>query len=434
MGADGAATNPLDNHDVFKITPTVIGVSAGSVTVGPCSLTLALTIDQVGTQPGYGYLMVSRQVKGAGEFLDDGFGLFSVLDSLAGPTPSAPEVDVEWKVLSQHACSDNFGNHVAKVYYCVQVTIGNNSAHSLQLAGIGFKSPSPLAGMAGVPSDAVLIQPNSSYQSARAVAQNGQSTSFRNILYNGVQGVGLIMSAFTPYFSNPINKSKWSTGSSIVSGVFLQAIGLVAPDLTIRELNNLDDQSLRDGKLISNNTQASPVMVFVDKKDVTDALAELQTQVGGIKTRTIGQETLLKDLNTCLKKSDCGPLPVKLALGSIVIVGDQVDFYQRIVVDSSVTSQEVPTPPAIANNQVSATSNATSPTTTTISLSGTNLDKISGVLPDNAAPAGVLTGSIVLSGTTSLSVPVTVPAGFHGQFKLNFSSPSGSIPVTVTVP
>lgn len=42
----------------------------------------------------------------------------------------------------------------------------------------------------------------------------------------------------------------------------------------------------------------------------------------------------------CLKKLDCNPVIVKLALGRLVIIGDKIEYVQRIVVDSNVSSKE----------------------------------------------------------------------------------------------
>jgi len=115
-----------------------------------------------------------------------------------------------------------------------------------------------------------ISTPNISYQTARASAQAGQSTTTRNIVVNGTQAVGLIMAGFTPYFLNNFNKSRWATGPSIVGTPLAQAINLVAPDQTIREINNLDDQAFRDGKLIPNNTRVR-MLVFVQKKSVAES-------------------------------------------------------------------------------------------------------------------------------------------------------------------
>ena len=274
--ADGSIKK-LDPTDIYNVTPTGTVKVPSRPVVGDCWIRFSLNVDP-SSEPGLLYLSVSKQAKGTGPFVDDSFAPFILFDATAGPTPSTPEVNVTWKVLSQQACSDGFGNRVAKVFYCVQVTVGNNSAHKLQISGIGFKTPHPLAGQLslGFPRGTSLIEPNVSYQTTRAVAQNGQVLSTRNLLYRSFQSLGLIMASFTPFFRNSFNNSRWATGSSIVSGAFVQAIGLVAPDLTIRELNSLDDQSLRDGKLIPNNTQAAPVMVFVDKTDATDALRVLE--------------------------------------------------------------------------------------------------------------------------------------------------------------
>jgi hypothetical protein len=336
--ASGGTKTVLDSDTghVYKISPSGVGITASTPAVGDCTLTTTLTIDPA-TQPGDYLLTVTETTTSPASTGGKGLGILSLLDPTAGPTPGKPEVDVMWDAMSGHVCSDDFGNHLPRYLYCIEVKIGNNSAHSLQLAGIGFKRKNPLAGVAnsGITQDAVLISPNTSYQTSRAVAQAGGGTTARNIIYNSVQALGLVMASFSPFFHNQGNAFRWATGTTIVSGALLQGIAIVAPDLTLRELNNLDDQSFRDGKLIPNNTQVR-MIVFVDKATVANALAATCKSL---------YSAVSKDLASC--KSNPKPTDVKLSLGDMVLVGTQIDFLQRIVVDTSVTSQEVNPGPTV---------------------------------------------------------------------------------------
>ena len=379
---------------------------------------------------------------------DNGFAPFYFMDSTAGPTPSAPEVDVLWEVLTDHLCQDNFGNHMPRDLYCVEVKVGNNSGHSLQLAGVGFlKSPDCTSIEANADKTlGMLIKgqctgdsistPNISYQTARASAQAGQSTTARNLIVNGVQGIGLLMASFTPYFTNSFNKSRWSTGVAIVGTALAQAINIVAPDQTIREINNLDDQAFRDGKLIPNNTQVR-MLVFVQKKSLAEAIGEVvpKIQLANEKPCTdpmsIGYKQVPGIANTCypgwedglkncIAKLECNPVIVKLALGRMVLVGDTVDFIQRVVIDPSVASQEVPVPGRTLALQISPT-HATIGAVVTISGSGFGA-AIGKVTFTGASGATVDATPTVAANWNDSTIKVTVPP----------NAQTGSVVVTPT--
>lgn len=354
----GKITNPLPPKDSYTISISGVGVTASAPTVGECTLTTTLTIDG-SAQPGAQLLVVRESPSSVG----NGSGLLAMMDATAGPTPGSPEVDVLWEVMSKQVCSDDFGNRVPNELYCIEVKIGNNSGHSIQLSGIGFRRKHPLAGKGTVPTNETLASPNTSYQTARAVAQAGQSQTLRNQLYHSVQALGLVMASFTPFFHNTHSSFRWSTGAAIVSGALVHAIDTVAPDLTLKELNNLDDQSFRDGKLIPNNTQVR-MIVFVDKEDVTGSID------AACDTLYAGKDV---DIKNCQKKPN--PSVIRVALGDMVLVGDQVDYIQRMVVDTGVTSQEVAPAPIVTSASLSTTSGG--------SIEGANLATVQSVYLDD---------------------------------------------------
>jgi hypothetical protein len=162
------------------------------------------------------------------------------------------------------------------------------------------------------------------------------------------------MASFTPFFLNSFHKSTWAASSAIVGTSLAQAINIIAPDQTLKEINNLDDQAFRDNKVIPNNTQVR-LLVFVQKRSLADAIGELVPQIKNadeIKSPcTVGYKEDSEragycfpawegSLKNCIKKLSCDPFVVKLALGRMVIVGDKIDYIERVVVASSPTSQE----------------------------------------------------------------------------------------------
>ena len=364
-------TRSFANDSSFTVTPSGAGVRvSGSIIPAGCKLIVSLSIDSDAAVDGYQLLSMS-ETKAGGTATDLGRAIIQMVDTAAGATPSTPEVDVMWGVLSKKMCGNNFGKHVQDNVLCVEVKIGNNSGHQLQLAGVGFRpkaghllstkttctTPSPVtkqkgAGigtdespkvrtettcLADVSTTTILnlpdeVTPNVAYQTVRGSAQALDFASFRNLLVNGTSSLGILMGAFNPFFHSTFNNLRWTAGTTVVGTSLPTAIGKLAPDLTIQQLNNLDDQSLRDGKLIPNNTQIR-TMVFVERK--------LFEGFGGQAYKTICAQLYAetKPQQKCIKTRD-DPFAIKLALGKMVIVGDYIDYIQRVVVDSGVNSQE----------------------------------------------------------------------------------------------
>jgi hypothetical protein len=290
-------------------------------------------------------------------------------NSAAGIPPGlAPEVDVLWNVMSQNNCSDVFGKRVSQSFYCVQIKIGNNSGHPLQLAGIGFAKSITALKALGVPQFTIA---NTSYASTRAVLIASQVFSARNILYNVASGAGLIMAGSTSFYlgtgqSQLRAKTRFLTLSTLVAGPLLQAFNVVAPDPILAQLKNLDDQSFRDNMVIPNNSQIQTV-VFVAKQDVTMALREVQLELNDYVTssrqnahnlsndrelsesagRTAqameqasksADKTISNSTRPTFFKGQQDPSLVKIALGNIIIVGDLIAYLQRVQVQGTGNS------------------------------------------------------------------------------------------------
>jgi hypothetical protein len=252
------------------------GLTLSNQKPSKCGISATLTIDPNTPPQTYAIL-----IQGSSGSLIDSTDI-TVLDAAAGAIPPGlePEVDVIWGVMSQNNCSDVFGTRVARSMYCIQVKIGNNSGHPIQLAGIGFAKSVEALKALGIKEVTIA---NTSYASTRAVLVESQVWSIRNVVYNSLAGAGLIMTASTPFFFNTGKsalraKTRFTTITNIITGPLLKAFDLVAPDPIVQQLKSLDDQTFRDNMVIPNNAQVQTV-VFVEKQNVTIPLRETEFQV-----------------------------------------------------------------------------------------------------------------------------------------------------------
>lgn len=436
-----ASPNAVDlSHD--KLIVTGAGLTLSTQNPSKCLIQATLDINP-NTPAGTYSLMV---VDSNGSPVDSAD--ISVLDSTAGAIPPglAPEVDVLWNVMSQNNCSDVFGKRVAQSFYCVQLKIGNNSGHPLQVAGVGFaKSIKALAEL-GIPQFTIA---NTSYGSTRAVLVASQVWSTRNIVYNTISGAGLIMAASTPFFfgsaPSQLNaKTRFLTLTTIAAGPLLQAFNLVAPDPIVSQLKSLDDQSFRDNMVIPNNSQIQTV-VFVAKQDLTLALREVQIELSETATQARNQasaqssdkknaeskaqaleainsstgETLTNSTRPKWRKGQPDPSLIKVALGSVLIVGDEIAYLQRVQIQNSGN----------ANSTVVVSISPTAPqipigTTQAFTANVVNDPNGSGVTWTISGPSCSGAGCGALSSATATTVTYTAPSAVP--------APNNTVTITAT--
>ena len=232
----------------------------------------------------------------------------------AGPIPPGinAQVDIMWAVMPQNIVRDNFGNKIKKQYYGIEVVIGNDSGYDLELASVGFNlGRGDLETAAGLPSNKI---PTSGYRVTRASLQRRQQLNLRNLTLNIIKSLGPVLTGFTPFFHNVNHTNNYVEGINILSGPIQQGFEFVWPDLTIGQLANLEDQSLRDNSItrtvVKNNTQVRFV-VFVPKDLINNEKLEDH------------------------RKWRDQPLEVMKKLGSMILVGDQVEHINRVRVVSS---------------------------------------------------------------------------------------------------
>jgi hypothetical protein len=422
---------------------------------GSCYLIVPVTIDDdagIGPVP----LQVVRTDKTMKNLLVN----FDVLAVAPGPVPpglNPPyQVDVMWGVLPRRLARDNFGNWISERYYAIEVIIGNDSGYPLQIAGTGFclMNECPVDGKLA---NQVSIAPTASYRVTRGTLAKGQQVGTRANVMHLVQALGPIGTGLTAFFHNTNHKGTFTSAVDLFSNPFEKGLELAWPDTTIQELARLDDQMLRDGLVIPNNTQVRTLVFFpkeslaaylpdpkqdvqLNAADGADATASPGEEKGNAATqRQAGSETSKNfrpgDEKSCawLKESrmpwaytpgKCASHAdlndVMHALGRLVLIGETIQYLNRVRVESNTPGAESVPPTNLKLTYKTGTAPAASAFTAKdsdvqISIAGKNLKGAALSVPDSDT-AITISKQNVVSDTeidATVTVKINTPAGSH---------------------
>lgn len=274
-----------------------------------------------------------------------------------GQIPVAePQVDVMWSVLPKKLVSHNFGRTIASEYYAVEIIIGNNSAYNLQIVSVGFELPpetdiEKLLAYSGATSNGQQQQqqqqeeeesaadrsrrlerelfsrsnrkrtiiPTSSYRVTRGSLEAKHLLYPRTFVLSTITALGPLLTGFVPFFHNLNRRANFSEGINIFSNPLEKGLEMVWPDPRPSQRERFDDQVLRDGLVVRNNTQVRTLAFF--PKELLRLPEAVETEKEYKKWRDV-------------------PMSIRGRLGELVLVGDLVQHVNRI----SVT----PNPPAEA--------------------------------------------------------------------------------------
>ena len=203
--------------------------------------------------------------------------------------------------------------------------------------------------------------PSSGYRMTRAMLEVGQQLNPRSFFIQGMSAASLIAAGIIPFYHNANHKANYASAVALFGDPVSKGLQLVWPDLTINELNRLDDQMLHDGMLISNNTQVRTV-VFVPKNVVlayltqnpkkdsnpvpTGAEANPANQAAaegsGQPVKECAAPGPFYLLTKCQKRTSVKEVTEQL--GKLVLVGNQVTFINRVRVESGPIQTPGPPP------------------------------------------------------------------------------------------
>lgn len=334
-----------------KITPTTQIIAPGGIAVSDIKamgngMTANITIPE-NTPLGRMRFLLTDKKGPEGAII--GTAYFEVKAVSPGPIPPGldPEVDVMWGVMAEKVVMHNFGHKIAKHYYGIQLRIGNNTGYDLQIAGVGFKLPENTGIKNTIPSN--------SYRSTRGTLERQQEIGTRAIIMNSLKAAGLLFTGFLPFWHAAGASANATRFADVINGPVEGGVGSIWADTIISQLTRLDDQMLRDGLIVKNNSQVS-TLVFVPKQllniSKNEGLHEIET-------------AFRRDhLETKDKKFDFrnDPQYVNLRLGELVLVGQPIQFLNRIQVirsseagparPRSVEDKPQPQPPPDASKSI----------------------------------------------------------------------------------
>lgn len=366
-------------------------VEATTVAGDDCSLTGIVNVLQ---DASIGKVTLRIVEKGTGKLL--GTAEFNVTDPFpAGQIPpglNQPEVDIMWSVLPDKIVGQNFGKAVSKNYYAIEIVLGNNSAYTLQIVSVAFKLPedgvleniiarnrtnkrganTPIQGVARVmqsdskklstlgdigkdptgrtltESEKRTILPTSSYRITRGSLEAKEFANVRTIVLGTITALGPLLTGFLPYFHNTNRRANFSEGINILSNPLEKGLELVWRDPKPVQRERFDDQVLRDGLVIRNNTQVRTLAFFPKQ------LLRLP--------RSFETDDEYSDWKSNARE-------IRERLGEIQIIGDMIKYVNRVSLTTNPPGPVTPPPTVTGVDGARVKQGETS----SIKIEGTNL-------------------------------------------------------------
>jgi hypothetical protein len=326
------------NQAIKKITATTQIVAPGGIAVSDVkmvfdyAITARIAIPK-DTPLGKTQFFLKDKEEPGGTII--GIADFEVIAVAQGAIPPGldPQVDVMWGVMSDKVVMHNFGHKIAKHYYGIQLSIGNNTGYDLQIASVGFRLPTN--------SHIKNIVPTNSYRATRGTLERAQEIGTRAKVLNSVKAAGLLLTGALPFWHALGPRENAAIFADLFNGPLVGGLELVYPDTIISQLTRLDDQMLRDGLIVKNNSQAR-TLVFVPKQ-----LLDISKDEGFDDHQDFIRFNSDKKKN---KKFDFrnDPQYVNLRLGDLVLIGQPIQFLNRIQVIKSAEGGPVTPPPTVA--------------------------------------------------------------------------------------
>ncbi len=348
---------------------------------------------------------------------------FSAAAVQRGPIPPGVdpkgEVDLAYDILPYRVTSDNFGRRVAETYFAVEATVGNNTGYKLLLTSLFFR-PTIFTGKGAI----LALTPNTQYGAVRSTLEREQQVGRRAITVGVTRGIIPMLAASTPLLAMGFT-SEFAVATTLY-GLGEKVFELVYPDKTVRQLIALDSRTFRDGMVLNSNEQ-KPILFFIHREIVMCAVKDPNcAKSDAAPTR---DPLLANRLNFA---REFNPAKVKLKLGALNLIGEKVQFANRLVVSSIDESKVGVTPPATVYT-AKITADIAQGGSANIEVTGNNLNSIS--LSSTFGDAFKIDAPKLAADGSFATIKVNVPEDMRpGSYTVAVNSPNGTvnlIPVTV---
>jgi hypothetical protein len=326
---------PHDPHEKKITEKTVIfapGINVSNITVvGTNALSAKITIPD---DTPLGRMQILLKDKDGKDGTVIGVAEFEITSIAASAIPPGlnPEVDVMWGVMARDVVWHNFGHKIAKHYYGIQLSIGNNTGFDIQIASVGFRLPEDTKIKNTVPTH--------SYRATRGTLERQQELGTRVKVLNSLKTAGLLLTGFLPFWHALGPAANAARFADIVNGPVIVGYESIAPDTVLSHLTRLDDQALRDGLIIKNNSQVRTT-VFVPKQ-----LLDIDKNEGADNRDTAPARFLAEKRQKQLNYRE-DPQYVNLRLGELVLIGQPIKYLNRLQVIKTSEGGPITPPPTV---------------------------------------------------------------------------------------
>ncbi|HEV2498355.1 MAG TPA: choice-of-anchor D domain-containing protein [Terriglobia bacterium] len=346
-----------------------------------------------------------------------------------GPIPPGmkPTVDVMWGVVPDEIVHDEFGHAISKKFFCVEVVIGNDTGYPVQIVSVGFT-------MDGLNRPYEPL-PSSGYETARAMLEVGQAKNTRGYFFGAINVLSTFSASTIPFIANHKAFAVNFNGvASVLSSPVTDGLKAVWPDLTFSQLNRLDNQILRDGLLIPNDTQERTV-VFVPKDVVLAFVCEENIKESG---HTSDANEPVDKYTECVKPAWYGcelhvtSRRVMESLGSLQLIGNEVAYINRVQVNSTPNTPSASLTPSSLDFTSPGSQKVMLSNTGTAPLNISKIDPAPRTNADTFSESNDCPTALAPGAACTITVTFTPPAaaGNH-QATLSISDDAANSPQTV---
>lgn len=180
--------------------------------------------------------------------------------------PSQAQIETVWNILPPRIAGDSYGRTIKNDYYCIVVSIKNETGGDLALAGLNFSNPSLR------PDSNIMTTP---YGIAHNSMARRRLTHPRAMTLAIVDGLGTLMTGFNPFFHDINHAKNYSQFIDILSNPLKSGIEKGWKDPYPDELANFERDVLKDDKVIANHASFTttifvPKRLLFDNKQKTD--------------------------------------------------------------------------------------------------------------------------------------------------------------------
>ncbi len=381
-----------DLGSVVSSSPSEIIVGSYSrVLNNACQITVPISVATLALSGRNSLLLKSKSLS------DLTLGIVTL--SIRSPNPTqagpiapglpAPQLDIMWKVLPRQPVADSYGSRVADGFFAIEATFGNQTGYDLQIAALGFESPSFICDVSTTPqkfdtsrsckdpfnkfgllkpvdasSTDKPTMPVDAYPIVRGTVEREQFVGTRAVVVNLVKAAGpILVGVGGAYF--PATDS-FNRATEIFVSPFEKGLELVYPDLTTNHLISLDNRALRDGAVIPNNS-AIRINAFISRELVQCGFPR---HWYSLSTRTSHFDWDCRPGDTRLPYAqNFRPADVVAHLGRIVLIGQPIQYLNRIRVVQDEDKQEAHIGPLVTSSVLVMPKGSTA----TLAFAGINL-------------------------------------------------------------